>query len=537
MSYLARLLSLEKLLWIVTLLIAIGLRWFQPNAWPDTREAEHMLSILEGIKNTNLLTGVQWLASLLLGHTTFVARLPALVTGTILVVAPLLLRRWLGSFQALLLAGALALSPTLTFASRNVEGLIVPWTLAFFGALSALHKATRISIVCLSLAIAFGSDGLAAALTALLAARLGGARFSSRALLALLLTLAFMLLLAVFFRNPPTLDPLAIVAPLFTQPSLSTERLLVGFLLYEPPAWMGAIAAIGISLTKKQRLPLRAFWLTWLIAGLVLAIAHPTLSSTISSTIGALGLASYAYLPLIRAVLIPSRGSLLISIATTLVLIYSAIALFRMIDSQSISWAAAPFVSLSILIAIALFSALAGVPTPWHSMLAAASLFLLLYTISTNFKLNHLSPNNPAEPYRIETFADGTELLQRSLAQLQAQQFSHQSALTIYYDTDIPRGLRWFLRDWSYAPPEEATIWLRQHNISSLPPQQVVWAKQTLELTQRFSLRSLSCRSMEQCQALMRWIVFRTPPGRSTTRWQLWIPQPLLSTPLLKAYE
>lgn len=41
---------------------------------------------------------------------------------------------------------------------------------------------------------------------------------------------------------------------------------------------MGAIAAIGISLTKKQRLPLRAFWLTWLIAGLVLAIAHPTLS-------------------------------------------------------------------------------------------------------------------------------------------------------------------------------------------------------------------------------------------------------------------
>ncbi|MEM4202583.1 MAG: hypothetical protein QXS54_00800 [Candidatus Methanomethylicaceae archaeon] len=533
----ARFLSFEKLFWIGVLLIAIGLRWFHPDAWPDTREAEHVLSVLEGIRPTNLLTVVQRLTSLTLGHTAFVARLPALVTGTILIMTPLLLRKWLGSFQVLLLAGALALSPTLTFASRNVEGLIVPWTLAFFGALSALHKATRISMICLSLALASGSDGPAAVLTALLAARLGGARFSLRALLAPLFTLAFVMLFAVLFSNSPTLDPHAIVTQLFAQPSFSTQRLLAGFLLYEPPAWIGAIAAMGISLVKRQHLPLRAFWLTWLIAGFALAIAHPTLSSTISSTIGAFGLASYAYPALVRVVLRPSRGSLLVSIATTLVLIYSAIALFRMIDSQSISWAAAPFVSLSILIAIALFSTLAGVPMPWHSMLAAASLLLLLYTISANFRLNHFAPNNPAEPYRIETFADGTELLQRSLAQLQAQQSPNQNALTIYYDTDTPASLRWLLRDWSYAPPEEAMVWLRQGNISSPPPQQGTWVKQTLELTQHSSLRSLSCQSLEQCLALIRWIVFRTPPERSTTQWQLWIPQSLLSTPLLKAYE
>lgn len=104
----------------------------------------------------------------LFGATDVVARLAAVLPGMLLVLAPLALRRWVGGPAALGMTAIVAISPTLTYASRviNPEIIVALCAVAVIAALVALARAPKSAGAAAAIGISAGI-ALGAAPTAL----------------------------------------------------------------------------------------------------------------------------------------------------------------------------------------------------------------------------------------------------------------------------------------------------------------------------------------------------------------------------------
>ncbi|GAP14420.1 hypothetical protein LARV_02189 [Longilinea arvoryzae] len=154
----------ERILWILAVSLALALRLIRLGAAPLTDwEAGNALPIFDWLRSGVLPSGSQagytlfsGLMAYLFGVSNFAARfIPALV-GSLLVLSPLLFRRQLGRWPALIAAFGLAIDPALVAISRQADGGI--WAIAFtlFGLGFLLHRRPVWAGVALGLALLGG---------------------------------------------------------------------------------------------------------------------------------------------------------------------------------------------------------------------------------------------------------------------------------------------------------------------------------------------------------------------------------------------
>ena len=124
-------LTIETLLYGLIFIVAIGLRLWRLGATPlNNVEAQHALAALSLYQGeipvsdiySPLIATTNLLGFLLMSPSDTTARLMMALTGSLLVILPLLLRRQLGSKVALISAALLAISPTAVFLSRILNG-------------------------------------------------------------------------------------------------------------------------------------------------------------------------------------------------------------------------------------------------------------------------------------------------------------------------------------------------------------------------------------------------------------------------------
>lgn len=127
----------ERVLWVLALCLGLALRLIKLGAAPLTDwEAGNALPILDWLKSGVLPGGSQagytlfsCLIFYLFGASNFAARVIPALTGSLLVLSPLLFRRQLGRWPALILAFGLAVDPVLLASARQADGS--SWAIAF----------------------------------------------------------------------------------------------------------------------------------------------------------------------------------------------------------------------------------------------------------------------------------------------------------------------------------------------------------------------------------------------------------------------
>ncbi len=138
----------EKILWILAVFFALALRLIKLGAAPLTDwEASNALPVFEWLKSGALPSGSQagytlfgGLIYYLFGASNFAARFIPALLGGLLALSPLLFRRQLGRWPAIIAAFGLAFDPALVAISRQADGGI--WAIAFtlFGLGFLLNK-------------------------------------------------------------------------------------------------------------------------------------------------------------------------------------------------------------------------------------------------------------------------------------------------------------------------------------------------------------------------------------------------------------
>jgi hypothetical protein len=132
-------LSLEAILYIAIVILAIVIRLPDLDVIPlSASEAHEALAVhrvlhpeAAGVMLTSdnpLMFAANMVVMAIGGSENVSARAATLVLGVIVVLSPILFRRWLGPAFALILSGLLALSPVLLVASRSMSGAV--WSTA-----------------------------------------------------------------------------------------------------------------------------------------------------------------------------------------------------------------------------------------------------------------------------------------------------------------------------------------------------------------------------------------------------------------------
>lgn len=127
--------TIEAGLWIAFVLIALTMRIASLDAAPLARsEAQEAMSAWYAVSGQSVPLAPSYSPLLFAGNRLFfflfgasdaLARLWSAIFGSLLVLTPLLLRRRLGRWGALVAGGYLVLSPTALVASRHLDGTIV----------------------------------------------------------------------------------------------------------------------------------------------------------------------------------------------------------------------------------------------------------------------------------------------------------------------------------------------------------------------------------------------------------------------------
>ena len=168
--------SVEKTLYAVVFLTALFLRMISLEKIPlGNLEAVNALQAFDIVSGNDYQVGVQpalvSLTSILFvffESSNFFARLIPALCGSLLVLLPLLFKKFTGQKEALILAFFLALDPALIAVSRQAQGLILS---VFFTILTAgmiLNKKTIGGGICLALALLSGPQVISGILILLL---------------------------------------------------------------------------------------------------------------------------------------------------------------------------------------------------------------------------------------------------------------------------------------------------------------------------------------------------------------------------------
>ncbi|MHB8753066.1 MAG: hypothetical protein ACYDBJ_28250, partial [Aggregatilineales bacterium] len=268
------------------------------------------------------------------GSNNFMARLATALIGVMIVLMPLLYRRWIGRAGALIASGALALSPVLLISSRTMAGPV--WTIALaLGAvwLTGRFVETRrapyaIMASALFALMLFASEGPGFLVGIMLIVGVAFAVATSddsaqyvtairqtvqtwpwlRALFASALTLA--VVGTVFLLHPQGLSAIGdtighgLNGFLFRQAENPVAFPLLASLLYEPVLWLFGLIGAWLIFRDDGNFLQRGL-IGWLVAGIAACLVYPGAGAehALWLTIPLIGLAAYA----IERILTPIR--------------------------------------------------------------------------------------------------------------------------------------------------------------------------------------------------------------------------------------
>ncbi len=139
------LISLELVIYIALILLSLTLRFAELGTFPlNDQEAHEALAayrVVDSraaggplIANNPLMFAANTLLMTVVGSDTATPRLPTVLLAVLLVMSPVLFRRWVGPTNALIAAGLLAVSPVLFTTSRLMGGTVWSMALAVGGA-------------------------------------------------------------------------------------------------------------------------------------------------------------------------------------------------------------------------------------------------------------------------------------------------------------------------------------------------------------------------------------------------------------------
>jgi hypothetical protein len=537
----------EAALWCAVAILASAPRLVRLDFLLTNAEATVAMTSLAALRGEpvfflNPLFG--WLQTLIFaifGATEPSARLIQALSGVGLCLLPAALRLQLGRTRALLLAGLLALSPTLWFVSRESGGAMLAWMLAFAAHCAWHRDRPTLTAVLLGVLLASGSDAVVPLIVTMAASVVArpfdAARLPPRA--TPVVGVAFILAATGLLMRPSGLGDAfngyaTWVRSLWSADPLSAGRLMLGFLTSELVAWVGAIFALAMFARARQLTRSDAAWLAWMVIGLLLLVVVTSRSaaSLVPVMIGCAGLASWAYDTLFASVQrwADWRREGAIAGVTFVLLMYAGLGVLQYAGQGRSAWLISALVSgLLILALVAAGSLGMDYGPPLRGVALSGIAVLLLYVLGAGVQMNLVRSHNPAEPYRREAAALGLETLRDSVRQMSARAMGEPDALAVQIAGEPPPALQWALRGQRNLilaeGPSNAGIVLTPAPAKPQSPGSfigtvydvVVWAP----------LSEVRCTGLPQggmdCLSLARWLAFRETSDVRTERWLFWL--------------
>ncbi len=561
-------LTYEHLLWAALALLAAAMRlWFLDNTPLNNAEAQVTLqsfglaTLGNGITQNPLFGIAQsWLFTLT-KPSDFSARLIDVLAGVALCLVPLLLHdRW-GRGRALGLGVLLALSPTVWYVSRQADGAILGWTLAF--ALYAAWRSARrnTSALLLGLLLACGIDGLSPliacalviAATGELNVHLISRRFGLIALLALVLGSSGLLL-----RPAGLGDVFGGVAAWFTRMTttgtLPLGRAFMGLWVYELPLLFGTLGSLILLIVGgrqaagghqvaggHQLFGGRQFdraeiaWLSWLGAGLILLVLDRGRSAAdvVPIIIGLAGFTTRILDWLSTNLYRFGRWSLegpYIALMTV-TYICAGLGIRQYASTNDSSWLMLSLLAI-VLSAAAITSTgmLGDMGIGVRGVVAGLALNLLLYSVAAGAHLVWVQPTNPAEPYITEAVPMDVRTLAQTVQTISTRSQGDPNVMKVQIQRNAPASLRWALHDQAAVLVTENTgdegVIITPETAPPTPRGNSGYVGSKFVVQTRSSLDSVRCNRNDtrlDCTPLARWFAFRKGDTPAQTSWVLWV--------------
>ena len=551
--------TVEFALWSLIGVGSFALRLWNLGGAPLTNiEAANALSSLalahgESVSTHNpVFTALQSFIFSLFGATDFSARLPIAIIGILLCLAPALLRRQIGPKRALIFGGLLALSPTLIFASRQAEGALLGWALAFALWCCWQRGASRATLILAGLLLACGIDAVAPAIILLVAFGMDvlGTRSGKLPLPVtrtdLLLGAAAFLLASTGFLwrlsglgdafNGFAMWPLSLSA----ESLIGFPRLVVGSLVYEPFILLCAVCGV-VLLFVQRRFSLReAGWLVWIVLSLVLLGINSSRDAVglVPLVIGGAAYAAMTLVPLFESPETeevydyPRHAEGVVFALSVIMLVYAYMGLSMYGAQHTNSWLFTSLLGFMMVAGIGVIATLTyNAIVATRGIGLALGLCLLLYTISTGYALTQTHATNPGEAYIAEASDDGIRDLVRTIQTASTRAYGDPNSIPIQVLDTAPSSLRWALRDQNnvtyVSHAENAPALLT--SINRRPDEGTyAYMGSAFRITASASLDNIRCASVAandqlDCTPLARWLTQRTFDKRVITRWIFWM--------------
>lgn len=480
------------------------------------------------------------------------ARLIPALAGAAVCLWPLAARRRADPLGALIFGALLAVSPTLWHASRQADGALLAWALAF--GIWCAWRTGRVPAGWLGagLLAACGRDAVSPALAlAVVLALDRSARWSRAARPAA----ADLGLAALSFAVASTAAGLRLngIGDAFNGYALwfsaagapgpmPVDRGLLGLLVYEPLIGLGALLSLVLLLLSRvlkrpAGTPLADWspWLAWAGAGLLLFLLNQSRQPAGLAPLiaGCAALASASGATLAQSWIIQRRSHALLPILAIgfVMLVYAYLGLGLYAGQGQDLWLLTAVIALLmvagiIIVAMLTFNpavALTGIGT-------AAAAGLALYTLSAGIQLTQIRPDNPAEPYIVDAAPLDLGELARNLETLSSRAYGDPYAASLQLADGASNSLRWAVHDQRQVTvggrPGSAGIVMTPSG--AMPDTQQPFIGSRYTVASAASLSDARCNDVSgqiNCMPLARWLVFRNLDNVQQTEWVLWLRQ------------
>ena len=545
----AQALTYEHLVWAALAVLAAAMRlWFIDVTPLNNTEARVALqsyglaTLGSGVLNNPLFGNAQsWLFTLTHADE-FTARLISALAGVALCLLPTLLRTTLGRGRALALGGLLAFSPTVWFASRQADGALLAWVLAFAFFIAWRVERINLSAVLLGLLVACGVDGISPIIVCVIVIVATGdlrsialtPRFGLIALVTLVLASTGLLLHPAGFGN--TFSGLAAWFARMTETgSMPLARALLGLLVYELPLIAGMLGAIAMLIVSRQIDRAEMQWLGWLGAGFILLVLTRGRSAAdvIPLVIGMSGLAARIIDWLFSHLQRHGQWGLDGSYIAVLFIVYicAGLGLRQYASTGEASWLMLGLLALVLSGAAITSSGMLGdMGIGVRGVVAALTINLLLYSVATGAHLVWDRAANPAEPYVSDAAPLGLHNLAETVQLVSTRSQGDPQVMKVQVQRSAPPALLWALRNQTEVQVTDNT---GDEGVIITPDKAPPTARGNsgyvgngFVIESRVGLDSVRCSRSEtnlNCVPLARWWAFRQADAPTHTRWVLWV--------------
>jgi 4-amino-4-deoxy-L-arabinose transferase-like glycosyltransferase len=546
-------------LWALIGIGSLAIRlWNLGNAPLTNIEATAALSSLaithgESVSTNNpLFTILQAIIFSIFGASDFSARLPIAIAGALLCLTPALLRPQIGRQRALVFSGLLALSPTLVFASRQSEGALLAWILAFAIWCFWQRASYRAALITAGVLLACGLDAVSPVIVIAISIVIDTFRANKKRKSLPITRTDLILGVATFlFATTGFLWHLSGLgdafngfamwpATLAATSQISFARLVIGSVVYEPLILLCGVCGVTILLLRHRFTMRETIWLVWLIMGLILLGLNNS-RDAVGLTPVVIAAAAYAGItfgPLFESP--PSdgyishlrRATVIVFTLSVVMLVYAYMGLSMYGAQRTTSWLFTSLVGLVMVAGIGVIASLTySADVAMRGAGLAMGLCLLLYTISTGYALTQTRATDPGEAYISEAADTGLRDLVRTIQTASTRAYGDPNSIPIQALDTAPPALRWALKD-----QREVTYVANAENgptlltsINRRPDGSTyAYSGSAFRIVTSASLSNIRCEASEttdqlDCTPLARWLTQRTFDERVVTRWIFWM--------------